>query len=369
MDADLQPIHTQVMQAAAPEDLFGSEDVVLPVERLLTYLEGKYSPLKSVTSQAYQDPEDLEASRDADAKLEKLYALAQERIRNHVYGIEGRGRPRPAYAKKSFDVGPNRYFLGNKVWDGDHVSLYEAYMEREGVSVGEVVVKVARDPSHNHIVDAEVRNLDILHGKPEVQWKHLPFIMDRFQSGRRQGIVQRKISGHPLSEIRRHRAHKNGLDRKHMVWIMDRCLSCLGYVHRQGVVHGALDPERIIVQALSHNALIVGWSAAVHEPAKSGKRTSVPPGDFTAPEVRERGHIGPWSDIYSLGKLMIWLLGGDIATNQIPEGIEEPWEPFLQSLVTEDYLKRPTDAWEVYDQECAIKKKLWPRTYLHLDMS
>lgn len=369
MDADLQPIHEKVMQATGPEDLFGSEDVVLPAQTLLGYLEKKYRPLKDVTSQAYQDPEDLEASRDADQKLERLYALAQQRIGNHVYGIEGRGRLKPPYATRCFDVGPNRYFLGTKLWDGEHISLHEAFMERDGVSVGEVVIKVAKDPSHNHIVDAEVRNLDILHATPVPQWKHLPYIMDRFQSGGRQGIVQRKISGHPLSEIRRHRAHKNGLDRKHMVWIMDRCLSCLGYVHRQRLVHGALDPERIIVQARSHNALVVGWSAAVYEPARSGERTAVPAGDFTAPEVRDRGNIGPWSDIYSLGKLMIWLLGGDIATKQIPEGIEEPWAPFLQSLVAEDYLKRPTDAWEVHQQECTIKDKLWKRTYLHLDMS
>lgn len=370
MDADLNSVYLQIMQAHQSEDLFGSEDVVLPEETLLKYLKGVYEKFKAVTEPGvYQDLEDVEAATDADNKLEELYAQAKTRIRQHVYGIEGRGRRHPPYAVKSFTVGSNRYYIGNLLRSGEESNLYEGFMERDGLAIGEVVIKVAKDVAANALLQTEVRNLDVLHDTPVPQWKHLPFVMDRFQTGGRVGLVFRKISGFSLAEVRQHRTHAKGLDRKHIVWILDRCFSCLGFVHKQGLVHGNLKPEHIIVQPSSHNALICGWKRAAHKPALTGEKIIAEADGFTAPEVVARGKIGPWSDIYSVGKLMIWLLGGDIATNTIPDTVEEPLSRFLLSLVEEDHLLRPSDAWALYEQQCKIKDSLWPRKFIHLDMA
>lgn len=370
MDADLNSVYLQVMQANQPEDLFGCEDVVLPEATLLKYLKGEYGKFKRLTKPSlYHDPLDVEAATDADARLEELYSLAQTRIGQHVYGIEGRGKRHPTYAVKSFTVGANRYFIGNLLRGGEDSNLYEGFMERDGLAVGEVVIKVAKDQSFNPLLQTEVRNLDLLHETPVPQWKHLPFVMDRFQSGGRVGLVFRKIGGFSLAEVRAHRTHVKGVDRKHIVWMLDRGFSCLGYVHRLGLVHGNLSPEHFIVQPPSHNAIICGWKQAVHKPAVTGEKVIAIPGEFTAPEVAERGKIGPWSDIYSLGKLMIWTLGGDTATNTIPDSVEEPLRRFLLSLVEENHLVRPADAWSLYEQQCKIKDSLWPRKFLHFDMA
>jgi serine/threonine protein kinase len=151
--------------------------------------------------------------------------------------------------------------------------------------------------------------------------------------------------------------------------MLTRALSALGYAHSQGLVHGALNPDRLIVQPRSHNALIVGWSSAAYRPATTGERIKPPFGEFSAPEVRDAAEIGPWSDIYSLGKLMIWLLGGNHVTNEFPPGIEPPLQRFILSLVTESYLARPADAWALHEQHNRIKDRLWKRKYLHFDMS
>ena len=370
MDADLNSVYLQVMQANHPEDLFGCEDVVLPEATLLKYLEVEYKKFKTLTTpSSYHDPLDAEAAADADAKLEELYSLARARIRQHVYGIEGRGRRHPPYASKSFSVAANRYFIGNLIRGGAVSNLYEGFMERDGLSVGEVVIKVAKDTSCNPRLQQEVRNLDLLHEVPVPQWKHLPFVMDRFQSGGRLGLVYRRISGFSLTQVRAHPTHVKGVDRKHIVWMLDRAFSCLGYVHSLGMVHGNLCPEHFIVQPASHNVIICGWKSAVHKPAVTNEKINLPPDQFMAPEVAAGGKIGPWSDIYSLGKLMIWTLGGDPATNSLPASVEEPLRLFLLSLVEENYLVRPADAWSLYEQQCQIKDSLWPRKFLHFDMA
>ena len=66
---------------------------------------------------------------------------------------------------------------------------------------------------------------------------------------------------------------------------------------------------------------------------------------------------------------MIWTLGGDPATNSLPASVEEPLRLFLLSLVEENYLVRPADAWSLYEQQCQIKDSLWPRKFLHFDMA
>lgn len=370
MDANLQRTYEQVMQAEYPEDLFRSSDIVLPVDILLEYLRGEYDKMHAVTDpQGYQHPEDVEAATDADKKLSRLYAAAQERIRQHIYGLVGRGKPRPHSAVKSFAVGPNRYYLGRRIADGERSALYEGYLERGSEMVGEVMIKVAASAAQNHFSLTEARAIDLLHRDAVPQWKHLPFLMDRFSAGDRVGLIFRKISGVTLTHIRHHRAHRNGLDQRHIAWLLDRLFSCLGYVHRCGLVHGNLTPEHVIVEPQTHNAILTGWSASVHKPAATGEKVTLFSQEFSAPEVLARGMIGPWSDIYSVGKLMIWLLAGDTADNTIPDGVEPMLQEFLLKLVQEDPYKRPADAWDLYTEQCRIKDALWPRQFLHLDVS
>lgn len=370
MDANLLKVYEQVMQADHPEDLFSSFDIVLPVDTLLAYLQEKYDKMRAVTDPTvYQDLEDVEAATDANKKLSRLYAAAQERIRQHIYGLVGRGKPRPHFASKSFAVGPNRYYVGHELAKGERSIVYEGYLERGGESVGEVVIKVAANAAQNHFSLNEARAIDLLHRDPVPQWKHLPFLMDRFNAGDRVGLIFRKISGVSLMHVRQHRAHRDGLDQRHVAWMLDRLLSCLGYVHRCGLVHGNLTLDHIIVEPQTHNALITGWSASVHKPAVTGEKVALFSKAFSAPEVQARGMIGPWSDLYSIGKIMISLLAGDPTDNTIPDGVEPLVHDFLLKLVQEDPYKRPADAWEMYAENCRIKDALWPRKFLHLDLA
>ena len=66
---------------------------------------------------------------------------------------------------------------------------------------------------------------------------------------------------------------------------------------------------------------------------------------------------------------MIWLLAGPNASNSIPDGVDPLLGNFLLKLVQEDPYKRPADAWELHAEHCRIKDALWPRKFIHLDLS
>lgn len=370
MDQDLAIIHRRVMEAGTPEEVFGAEDVVLPASTLLGFLRSEYEKLKVTTNPAsYTFPDDRELAEEADAGLERMYVQARRRIEAGWYGMPGHGRSRPGYAVKSFPVGANRYFIGRELDDDGQTVRYEGFLERDGKPLGEVEIVVAKTADHNLYVQNSLRNLDTLHGEEVPQWKHLPLVLDRFQSGGRVGLVLRKISGFTLDDVRAHPRHVKGIDQRHMIWMLDRLLSCLGYVHRRGIVHTALSPSNIVIQPANHNVVLRGWESAILNPAMSGERAKKSDTLFTPPEIREGGPVGPWSDIYSLGMVMIWMLGGDPEKLTLPTGVEPKIGDFLRRMVQGDPYRRPVDAWALYDEENRIKDALWPRRFLHFDMS
>ena len=371
MDPELEPIYLRISQAKHPEDVFGYEDIVLPVETLLTYLGKEYDQLKVVVRpDAYKNPNDIDAAAEAQEALKRFYKEGQRRIRDMSYGILGFGAERPSSARHSFDVGDNRYYVGELLRASEHTKLYRGFLQRHGLSLGEVVLKVADGLAANSRIEREMRVISVLHTQKVPQWRHLPFVLDRFQAAGKKGLVFRKMHGFSLREVREHSEHYRGVDQRHVVWMLDRMLSALGYVHSMGVVYGGITPDHVMIQPKNHNLFFAGgWAGAAHNPALSKERVEDPSEVFSAPEVIARGEIGPWSDIYSLGKLAIWLLGGNPVTEEIPSSVEKPIQEFLRDLLVQGPESRPSDAWELYHIQCEIKDSLWPRKFLHFNMS
>ena len=370
MDADLEPIYLKITQADHPEDVFGYEDIVLPVETLLTYLGKEYDQLAAALKpEAYRYPEDVEAATEAKELLEEFYAEGQRRIQGMRYGLPGYGTL-PNSQRRSFRLGDQTYYIGEKFGAGAHTGLYRGFLQERDAHLGEVVIKLADTPEQNGRLRREVDVLGVLHEVAVPQWRHLPYVLDSFRAGERQGVVMRKINAFTMTEVRKHREHAGGVDQKHLVWMLDRSLSALGYIHSQGVVHGTLVPDHLMIQPAVHNVFIAGgWGGAVHEPAKSGERVDEVFAAFSAPEVLEGGPLGPWTDIYSLGKLAIWLLGGDPVENRIPKSVEKALSGFILDLVEDRIERRPQDAWELFELQCEIKDSLWPRKFLHFNMA
>ena len=140
--------------------------------------------------------------------------------------------------------------------------------------------------------------------------------------------------------------------------MLSRVLAAAGLAHRYGVVHGRICPEHVVIDPVTHLGVVVGWGGSVLAPGRSGQRLLAPIPTFSAPEAAG-ATIGPWSDVYSIGKTFLWLLGGDLATDAVPEQVEPPLAAFLKSMVHEDPYQRPEDCWQLLDTLDRMKVELW----------
>lgn len=158
-------------------------------------------------------------------------------------------------------------------------------------------------------------------------------------------LVMSFIEGLTLQQILEKR--KRPLDAEDMAWITQRILHALFYIHSQGVIHGDLKPQNVMIQPASHNVILVDFGLSMIKPRSADKSKGYT--DYYAPPEQQAGQVLiPESDLYSLGKTMIFALTGDVkrvAANEVPLSVPGPMCDFIRMLVHKEPLKRPR-VWE-----------------------
>lgn len=369
MDANLKVAYDRVMEATRPEDAFKPLTVLVPPRLLIKHLEPEMESMRAVlTPEGYSSFDDKEAATQALDRLEYFYRQALGFAEKGLYAVDDYSVALTPRGGKNIVVEGETYYIQEKVKTGTHTTLFRGRVNIGQGSAG-VVIRLANSPDDNPYLYNEIRNLELLHRTDVGYWRSIPFMLARFSAGDRVGVITRNFEGFTLSQIRNNKLHLNGLDQRHMVWVMDRMLGLLGYVHSLGMVHGRIHPDRILVRPSNHNALLTGWCRAVYQPSATGEGIVSEGGVFEAPEIAESKDIGPWTDIYSLGKTLIWLVGGDPLTNEMPEEVEPKIRQFLLNMVRRSYKARPHDAWQLFEAQNRIKDTLWERRFIHLNLA
>ena len=264
-----------------------------------------------------------------------------------------------------------RFPLGKKLFEGDLADLY--------ASEDNVIVKIARDPRDNDLLENEARVLSHLYParqKDEKFYHYLPKVIDTGMVDRRHVTVFPYFDGFvSLAEIIA--AYPSGVDFRDMTWMYKRLLAGLGFAREMGVIHGAILPPHVLVHPTGHDAKIIDWSYALvfedilakapppdpkaaKAPAPKGlgvwdlvrqnlyadedpvgdpvipngapldpnrlyvRAISVDYSKFYAPEILRKETPSPASDIYMAAKCAVALLGGDVETNVLPDSIVSP---------------------------------------------
>ena len=157
-------------------------------------------------------------------------------------------------------------------------------------------------------------------------------------------LVMSYIEGPTLYQvIEDFHAKKKEMDPEKACWIMSRVLDALRYLHFNGVVHGDVKPQNIIIQEDIHAAFLVDFGLAASRPTRATRPDGYTP-MFAAPESTQDKPPLPETDLYCLGLTMIYALGGNPSTRKIPASVPKPIKNFLQELVVYDVAERPT--WE-----------------------
>src|SRR6185436_18774833 len=109
-----------------------------------------------------------------------------------------------------------------------------------------------------------------------------------------------------------------------------------------------IEPNHLMYRPRDHNGMVIDWSYAALNPKRTGDGFRIHNELYSPPEVLEKRPPLPATDIYSLGKCMVYALGGNVATGEITQDIH-PWlRNLLSCFMLKSPLQRPRDAWEMH---------------------
>lgn len=307
------------------------------------------------------------APKEAAARCPELALAAVDATAGGTPGATPAAPLLPIGARVNFTIRTERseYEATAVLAHGDLATIYDGRRRSDGARVA---IKIAEDSQDNDLIQAEVSALNLLRSAPSPQLKHLPVVLDQLHTrDGRQGTVLEYLDGFDLLKVRERLP--GGLPVRHLIWLMRRCLSVLGWAHSRGVLHGNLDPAHIVCRAADHNVWVIDWCYAIVNPARTGQGFRCLNEEYSPPEVAARKPPLPAADLYSLGKCMFYVLGGDPRHKTLPPGepIPDPLQRFLQFCVLDSPLSRAQDAWEAYRYLERLREEIWgPHQFIEL---
>ena len=237
------------------------------------------------------------------------------------------------------------YEIVGHLADGDLSSVEVAIRNRE-----KVVLKLPRVKSENDLVKKEFRLLQTLHkeGSGTKYGAYLPKPVDSFvMDGFRINAFRWQEGLYPAVAVRNR--YEQGLDGRHLAWMFNRVLEVLGFVHKNGWVHGAVLPPHLLYHAESHGLQLVGWIHAV----RLTTPLRVVPKDYKLwypPECQENPIVTPSVDLYLAARSMIYLAGGNPLSDKMPKHVPSDIARFIRSCLLESPRMRPQDAWKLHEE-------------------
>jgi serine/threonine protein kinase len=266
--------------------------------------------------------------------------------------------------------GPNRsYELQQLFAVGDVADVYLATARTDLAKEtdDEYIVKMSRVPAGFALLDKERKTLaNLLAAAGGTTYrKYLPRLAESFPA---TGKFPKRINTfrferglHTLEEV--HDQH-HALDGRHLAWIFNRLLTVLGFCHRRGVLHGAVLPCHVMINAASHGLQLVGWGQS----AANSRRIefiSTAYADWYPPEVRNKQPAGPATDLFLAARCIVYLSGGDPVTNWVPETVPLPMQRFLATCLLESAPMRPDDAWGLLEDFESLLHSLYGPPKFH----
>jgi serine/threonine protein kinase len=335
---ELREIYDNLVKARRPADFFGIVNEENQGILFRAYAK-KVHPDMATDSQKY-------IAQQAMSLLNKLNAQAVEEYSAGIYGVADTA---DLYCKSvplfEFELDSKSHKFYEHFFRGDVGNIYKG-------TNGEYIIflKVAADPADNELIRAEFKILDVI--------KHhsLPVVENQLMINASSAFIMREIEGTPLLQLMVE--YPNGVPSEHVMWMLERLFSVVGYLHANKIVHGNIKPEHIIINKKNHNVSLCGFSLCIPEADKPTARYKIVNDIYSPPEISKTARVLPCSDIYAIGKLAILLLGGNIETNGMPITVDERIRGFVRELVAFDYTMRPNDAWGLWDNVIELRTKL-----------
>lgn len=336
----IKQIYEQLLKAKRPIEFFGK----MSGEDELKKAYKQYA--KKVHPDIVPDKDKYIAS-EAFSVLNKLYNLGLIQLNQGIYEIID---PVEIYKHQEplfeITVRSKLYQFFENVFEGEVGYVFK------GISDNEIVyLKVAIDPDDNELIDTE---FDVL---SKVRHQSLPYVEEKIMVNDTKAILMREVKGITMTQLMQE--YKNGVPAEHVMWMLERLLSVVGFLHSNFVVHGNIKPENIVINKDNHNVSLLGFSFCIPEANTPDAQYKIINDYYTAPEVKKTTRVLPSSDVYSIGKIAIELLGGDIASNGMPISVDAKVRAFIRKMVNVTPSDRPDDAWKLWTEVAKLRDEVF----------
>ncbi len=246
------------------------------------------------------------------------------------------------------DVG-GRYRLGGVLGRGGVADVYRA---RDRVLDRDVAVKVLRET-----VDDSERSRFVAEARVLAHLSHagLVTVLDAGTAEAQPFLVMELVEGSTLAAVLR----EGPLPLGQVESIGAQLASALAYAHHQDVVHRDVKPENVLLGPDGTAKLADFGIARLIGDTVRHTRTGMTVGTaaYLSPEQARGSAVGPATDVYSFGLVLVEAITGERAfpgtpmeaamarlhrSPWIPEHIAAPWQSLLTAMTATDPDQRPT---------------------------
>ncbi|HMV43080.1 MAG TPA: protein kinase [Leptospiraceae bacterium] len=358
---ELKEFHSKIIQFSSPEELFGEIKDDLPQNKLISLNEIFKDLIKTFHPDKFnkKDAFTKYLAGEISSIINGLYAEAKKRIEKDIYGKTNLSVNTTA----SFEIKTKlrTYKIFEQFLEADYADLYMGEFINKNSNPEKICVKIMKDKADNDLLRNEIFILR------SIQHKSIPVFIDQFRTTSGElGLIERFIEGSDLITIRD--KFTDGIPVEHMCWILDRLLSVLGYLHYNKIIHGNIEPGNIIVRPSDHNVFLIDYLFSIPNANTTSNTYSCFNESYSAPEVALKKKPIPSSDLFSLGKSMLYLMGGDVETDAFPSNVDKRIQDFLLEFLNPNPIKRVRDAWQLWHRLSNLREEVFGARHQFLEL-
>jgi serine/threonine protein kinase len=232
----------------------------------------------------------------------------------------------------------------------DRGGMADVYRGRDIRLERDVAVKVLREVEHERRFAAEARTL------ARLQHPNLVRLLDAGTDNGDAFLVLELLDGATVREL----LNDGPLAPERVAQIGAETTAALGYIHRRGIVHRDVKPSNLMLDEYGSVRLAdFGIARLLGATRITGSHQAIGTMAYIAPEQLQGGEVGPPTDVYSLGLVLLECLTGRRAFGgppaeaaaarlsrdpDVPASLPGPWPVLLRAMTARDPHARPSAA-------------------------
>ena len=333
----IKEISKLLMSASEPEDVF--------VGKTKEDIKKEYRYFAKICHPDVVSFDEKELASKTIILLNKFYEIANKKIDDGIYGITDE---KELYKRKdvlfSFEHRGKTYDIYQCIKEEDVSTIYEGLCDNELIRL-----KIVNDEEDNSLLESEFKLLG------ELNHLGLPSVISKLKINGRVAVIMKSESGLDFDSFKK---LYGVISEEHIVWILERLLSLIGFLHSNKIVHGNIKPDNIIIDVDNHNVKLMDYSLCIKNAHEKASKYKIINDDYTPSYVDVNSRVIPNVDIYAVGKLCIDLIGGDIKRDAMPICVSIEVRNFIRKLLN----KNSNDAWLLWDELIDLRNKLYGMT-------